>query len=224
MPRLRILTMVLLFGAAASWSVAAAPTPAAAGAAATRAQALAALELSDAQARLDGAIRLGKVGTMPDADRLVDHLSDDDPQVRAAAEASLWRIWSRSGDAKIDALFEQGVQQMAARELDEALATFSTIVARKPDFAEGWNKRATVLFMLGRFEDSMKDCDEVLKRNPNHFGAMSGYAQMLAQKGQSKRAIEYFQRALKVNPNLPGAEESIEILQQQLHEERSRMI
>jgi tetratricopeptide (TPR) repeat protein len=164
------------------------------------------------------------VGTMPDADRLVDHLSDDDPQVRAAAEASLWRIWSRSGDAKIDALFEQGVQQMAARELDEALATFSTIVARKPDFAEGWNKRATVLFMLGRFEDSMKDCDEVLKRNPNHFGAMSGYAQMLAQKGQPKRAIEYFQRALKVNPNLPGAEESVEILQQQMNEQRSRMI
>jgi tetratricopeptide (TPR) repeat protein len=211
--------MVLLFGATTSWGAATAPAPVE-----SRTQALAALEQPEAQARFDAAVRLGRVGTMPDADRLVRHLGDDDPQVRIAAESSLWQIWSRSGDAKIDALFEQGVQQMAARELDDALATFSTIVARKPDFAEGWNKRATVLFMMGRFEASMKDCDEVLKRNPNHFGAMSGYAQMLAQQGQRERAIEYLQRALRVNPNLPGAEESIEILQQQLNEQRSRMI
>jgi tetratricopeptide (TPR) repeat protein len=219
MDRLRTLSMVLLFGAATSWSATAAPAPAE-----SRTQALAALEKPDAHTRFDAAVRLGKVGTMPDADRLVRHLGDDDPQVRIAAESSLWQIWSRSGDTKIDALFEQGVQQMATRELDDALATFSAIVAKKPDFAEGWNKRATVLFMMGRFEASMKDCDEVLKRNPNHFGAMSGYAQMLAQQGQPKRAIEYLQRALRVNPNLPGAEESIEILQQQLNEQRSRMI
>ena len=151
-------------------------------------------------------------------------LSDDDRQVRQVTEAALWRIWSRSGDRAIDALQRRGVEQMEAGQLAEALQTFSEIVRRKPAFAEGWNKRATVLFLLGQYEQSMKDCDEVLKRNQNHFGALSGYGQMYITLGDFERAIEYLERALKVNPNLPGAATTIRLLEQQVDRKRPTTI
>ena len=132
----------------------------------TRAQALHALEQADASARLAAIERLGEIGRMDDADRVLARLADPDPRVRAGASAAVWRIWSRSGDPAIDKLFARGTEQMEAADLDEALATFSTIVSKKPAFAEGWNKRATILFLLGRHEESLKDCDQVLKRNP----------------------------------------------------------
>ena len=71
---------------------------------------------------------------------------------------------------------------------------------------------------------SMKDCDEVLKRNRNHFGALSGYAQIYLQKGDLDRALTYFERALKVNPNLEGAAETVEQLQQKLQDKRRNTI
>jgi tetratricopeptide (TPR) repeat protein len=218
MARIRNLLIVALLCAVGTTGVPAAE------AGLSRAQALRALDQPDAEVRFNGAQRLGEVGTMADADKLVQSLRDATPAVREAAEVSLWQIWSRSGDPKIDALFVQGVQQMAANQLEDALATFSTIITRKPSFAEGWNKRATVLYLLGRYDESMKDCDEVLKRNPNHFGALSGYAQMLARLGQPRRAIEYLERALKVNPNMEGAQQSIEILKQELDARGKQMI
>ena len=81
---------------------------------------------------------------------------------------------------------------MRASELDEALATFSDIVARKPAFAEGWNKRATIYFLIGENEKSLRDCDEVLRRNPNHFGALSGAGQIHLSLGNPERALEFF--------------------------------
>ncbi len=190
----------------------------------TRAQALKGIEQPLAATRRAAVERLGDIGGMTDADRLLARLGDDDAPVRRAAEAALWRIWSRSGDRAVDALQVRGVAQMQAGQLDQALATFTGIIRRKPAFAEAWNKRATVLFLLGRYEDSMKDCDEVLKRNPNHFGALSGYAQMHIERGEFERAIEALERALKLNPNLPGAGAAIELLERQLNEQRRRTI
>src|SRR6185295_17305177 len=96
----------------------------------------------------------------------------------------------------------------------EALATFSEIVARRPDFAEGWNKRATVYFHLGENQKSLRDCDEVFKRNPNHFGALSGAGQIHLKLGDPERALEFFRRALQVNPNLDGLDRMIPQLEQ----------
>ena len=83
----------------------------------TRTHALAALVQPDPAARLAGVERLAEIGPMADADRVLDRLGDADPRVRSAAEASIWQIWSRSGDPQIDKLFAQGVQQMQARRL-----------------------------------------------------------------------------------------------------------
>ena len=113
---------------------------------------------------------------------------------------------------------------MNASKLREALATFSSIIAKRPAFAEAWNKRATLYYLLGELDLSLKDCDEVIKRNPNHFGALSGYAQIYLQKGELELAKTYFERAYKVNPNMEGIPDAIEQLQQTLEEKRRRSI
>jgi tetratricopeptide (TPR) repeat protein len=89
-----------------------------------------------------------------------------------------------------------------------------------PEFAEGWNKRATVYFLVGDFERSLRDCDEVIKRNPHHFGALAGYGQIYMQLDDYERAIEYFKRALAVNPNLDGVELQVRVLEHALAERK----
>lgn len=191
----------------------------------TRTQALAALVQPDPAERLAGVERLAEIGSMADADRVLDRLGDSDPRVRLAAEASIWQIWNRSGDPEIDKLFAQGVQQMQAAALDDALTTFNEIVSRKPDFAEGWNKRATIYFLRGQYEKSLADCDEVFKRNAQHFGALSGAGQIHLQLGNPRRALEFFRRAVEVNPNLDGAaQQMIPLLEQHLRKLERRSI
>jgi tetratricopeptide (TPR) repeat protein len=214
----------VLLSVGASLALAGTPGSAADPAPLDRTQALAALEQSAAAPRRAAADRLGEIGTMADSGRLVARLRDDDEQVRALAASALWRIWSRSGDAQVDALFQRGVLQMSAGELEGALATFSEIIARRPAFAEGWNKRATVYYLLGRYERSLKDCDEVLKRNPNHFGALSGYGEIYVRLGNFARAVDYFKRALAINPNMPGVAASIPLLEKARDESRRQMI
>ena len=190
----------------------------------TRAQALKAITQASPDARLAGIARLGDVGTMADANLLVARLHDEDERVRLYANAAMWQIWSRSGDRAIDAIYQRGVQQMEMSRMAEAAATFSDIIRRKPAFAEAWNKRATILFLLGDYDASLKDCDEVIKRNPNHFGALSGYGQIYLNKGDLDQAIVYFERALKVNPNLGGASATIRLLRQQQQEKQNKTI
>ncbi|HEY6353462.1 MAG TPA: tetratricopeptide repeat protein [Burkholderiaceae bacterium] len=223
-PELKVQVMIgarnpltLVLALAVSLSAAAAPPM-------TRSQALQAIEQRDPEQRLAGIARLAEIGTMADADRLVPRLSDDNGWVREVASAAMWQIWSRSGERAIDLLFNRGVEQMQAGEFDAALATFSEIVRRKPAFAEGWNKRATVLFLMGENERSLRDCDEVLVRNPNHFGALSGAGQIHLKLGNTERALEYFERALKINPGLTGTAEVIERLEQRLQDKRRRTI
>ncbi len=190
----------------------------------TRAEALVAIESAVPAARRAAIERLGEVGTMDDTDKLLARLRDDDPKARELAAAALWEVWSRSGDPAIDAQLKRGVEQMATSQLVAALATFTEIIRRMPDFAEGWNKRATTYFLLGQFELSMNDCDEVLKRNPHHFGAMTGMAQMHLLRGQPQQAIEYFEQALRVNPNLEGAAQALVLLKRQLEQRRGKSV
>ena len=182
----------------------------------TRAQALAAVAQPDPAARVAGVERLAEIGQMADADRVLGRLRDTDPRVRIAAEVAIWSIWSRSSDPQIDKLFAQGLQQMQAAALDDALTTFNDIVSRRPDFAEGWNKRATIHFLLGHYEKSLADCDEVFKRNAQHFGALSGAGQIHLQLGNPRRALEFFRRAVEVNPNLDGTAQVIPLLEEHL--------
>jgi len=149
-------------------------------------------------------------------------LHADDPELVTLAENTLWRVWSRSGDPAVDALFAEGLRAIEAQDWLGAVAAFSRVIERAPTFAEGWNKRATALFLAGEFRRSLADCDEVMKRNPLHFGALAGYGQIYFQLEQYERAIAYWKRALEVNPNLSGVVTSIRATEQLLAERRRR--
>jgi tetratricopeptide (TPR) repeat protein len=201
-----------------------APAPAQAPPAPSREQALADLGKPDVEARRLAAAWLGDTGRMEDVPALVKALRDPDVVVRALAENALWRVWSRSGDAEVDALFELGVEQMSLRQGPAAVAIFTRVIERKPEFAEGWNKRATVYYLMGEYDKSLHDCDEVMKRNPVHFGALSGYGQIYLQLGKPERALPYFERALAVNPNMEQVEQVIEQLKALLAQKRKDSI
>jgi len=169
----------------------------------SREEALKALaDRRNAESRRLGARALGDTGIMADLPQLATALRDTDALVRENAESSMWQVWSRSGDPEIDQLFARGLEQMNASHGEQAVETFSEIIRRKPEFAEGWNKRATVYYLMGEYQKSLADCDEVMKRNPYHFGALSGYGMIYLQLDQPARALEYFEKALAVNPNL----------------------
>ena len=199
--------------------------PALLGATSTREEALRALaDTRSADSRRQGARILGETGLMADLPQLAAALRDTDPLVRELAEGAMWQVWSRSGDATIDRLFETGVAQMQASQGDEAVETFSEIIRRRPDFAEGWNKRATVYYLMGEYQKSLADCDEVMKRNPYHFGALSGYGMIYMQLDQPATALTYFERALAVNPNLESTRQTIELLKTLLIQRRKDTI
>ena len=108
--------------------------------------------------------------------------------------------------------------------LRAAVRTFSKLIESHPEFTEAWNKRATLYFMLGEDELSIADCEEVLKRSPEHFGALSGYGQLLIRKGDVERALGYFQRALTINPNMHGVRAIIEQIEVLMEKRRERLI
>lgn len=188
--------------------------------AATRAAALKALADSDPARRLSAVQQLAQAGTMADVERLAASLRDASEPVRTAASVALWAVWSRSGDAAIDRKLAEGTRLMGEGELGPALALFDQIVKTKPAFAEGWNKRATVLFLLRRDAESLRDCDEVLKRNRHHFGALSGMAQIHLRSGNVEQALKAYERAFEINPNLDDGAAVLRMLREAVRARR----
>jgi len=186
----------------------------------SRDAALQALGQGDPEARRQAVTSLGAMGIFDDVPKLAAALRDSDPLVRRLTERALWEVWSRSGDRDIDRLFAVGVEQMNDQQGAAAVQTFSEIIRRKPEFAEGWNKRATVYYVLGEYAKSLADCDEVMKRNPYHFGALSGYGMIYMELNEPARALTYFERALAVNPNLESVAEAVQMLRRLLIQQR----
>ena len=190
----------------------------------TREQALTQMKSEDVELRRQGTAWLGELGLPGDAPLLIAALTDPDEVVRVLAENSVWQVWTRSGDAEIDGLMLTGMEQMNRGDGPGAVETFTKIIERRPDFAEGWNKRATVYFLMGENEKSLHDCDEVMKRNPAHFGALAGYGQIYLRMDQPERALTYFRRALRINPNMRGVQQVIPEIEQLLTERRKGTI
>jgi len=136
-------------------------------------------------------------------------LRGDDPASAARAEAALWTMWCRSGISEVDGLLDEGVQAMERRDLSEADACFTRIIARAPRFAEGWNKRATVRYLAGQYDGAIADCRETLARKPHHFGALSGQGLCHMALGQYREAVDLFRRTLAVHPHLDAARHNL---------------
>jgi tetratricopeptide (TPR) repeat protein len=190
----------------------------------TRAEAMANLEHADAGLRAGAVSFIARTGLAADGTLLIRRLSDADPNVRELAELGVWQVWSRSGDATIDKMLGTGASLMGAGRFKEAIEIFDRVIQRRPGFAEGWNKRATAYYLAGDFDKSLADCAEVIKRNPQHFGALSGYGQIYFQLEQLEKSLEYFRRALAVNPNMSGVELNIRGIEALLREKRRKMI
>lgn len=188
----------------------------------SRDAAYASLKSADPVERGRGVVLLAREGRMADVPALIAVLRDPNTELRGLAEQAIWVVWSRSGDAQVDQLFERGIDEMNDGRVKESIATFTRIIELKPDFAEGWNKRATIYFVAGDFDSSLKDCAEVLKRNPVHFGALAGCGQIYAQTGEYEKALDYFKRALAVNPNLQGVEFNARLLEHFLAERKKK--
>ena len=126
-------------------------------------------------------------------------------------ENAIWRVWLEPEDGAVNSLMRLGLDAQNRGDMFGAFAIYDAITGLKPDYAEGWNRRATAFFLSGEFKRSLADCDEVLKRNPFHFGALAGSGQNWFHLGQYDKAITAWRRALEVNPNLEGIEDSIEV-------------
>ena len=98
------------------------------------------------------------------------------------------------------------------------------MIARAPDFAEGWNKRATAYYLMGDLDRSLADCEEVVKRNPAHFGALSGFGLIYLQKDDLPKAAEYFEKALAVDPTLIQVEAALLRIREVLRQRRQQTI
>ncbi len=188
----------------------------------TREQALAALKHADAATRAEAVVWIANRGEPADAQLLHERLRDESPFVRGFAEQGLWLLWARSGDAGIDRQLARGIEEMQAGEHAKAIETFTSVIRAKPDFAEAWNRRATVYYLAGDLTRSIADCAEVLKRNPRHFGALSGLGQIHVQLGEYDQALLWFHRALEVNPNMVGVEINIKNIEELMREKRGR--
>jgi tetratricopeptide (TPR) repeat protein len=144
--------------------------------------------------------------------------ADTEPSARAI-EAEIWSIWTRSSNDIINGLMTQATQELAIGNADAALEIFTQIIHDAPAFAEAWNKRATTLYLMGRFPESIADIDHVLALEPRHFGALSGLAMCDAELHRTQHALDSLRRAQAIDPYLRGAKENIELLRKQIARE-----
>ena len=135
-------------------------------------------------------------------------------------EMKIWNIWStHPTQEKLTQSLAKGSDLMSKGELEPAYKIFSTIVNSAPDWAEGWNKRATVLYLMGRYQDSLNDINEVLKRESRHFGALSGQGLVQIKIKNYEKAIKSYQAAQKIYPSIMSAKIMIPQLQELIKKE-----
>jgi tetratricopeptide (TPR) repeat protein len=130
----------------------------------------------------------------------------------AAAErvtGDIWRNWSDSGSANINLLMEWAQRAMGKREFSAALDMLDQVVLLAPDFAEGWNRRATLHFMMENMARSMADIERTLALEPRHFGALSGMGNILRARGDKELALKAFERALDIYPMMRATQTAV---------------
>lgn len=134
------------------------------------------------------------------------------------AEVAIWGIWYEHDDDAIEQLMFKGRDAMGRRDFKAALRSIDQVIALAPDFAEGWNLRATLYYLMGSYEASLDDIKETLSREPRHFGALSGRGLVYAQLDEPELALRSFEEALVVNPQMPGPRINAEVIRKELQD------
>ena len=114
----------------------------------------------------------------------------------------IWRMWSSAGTREAVRAFDRALLALSSGEFGKAVSALAEAVAIDPTFAEAWNRRATVFFLLGKNARAIADIERVLVLEPRHYGALSGLGQLLLQEGEPDGALAAFEAALRVNPHL----------------------
>ena len=128
----------------------------------------------------------------------------DNPSEADTIEAMIWGLWTAAEDDELDRLMILGIGAMSAGRFGQALDSFNAIIEGDPDFAEGWNKRATLYYLMGRYDESIADVERTLVLEPRHFGALSGMGLIYTELDDAKTALSWFEQAIEVNPYMPG--------------------
>lgn len=153
-------------------------------------------------------------------DRLFELLKEA-PSAEAAApvEAHIWRIWNGAASPVVGLLVQRGMRNMDAQAWSAALEDFDAALDLAPDFAEGWHKRATARFMMGDLDGAVRDIQEVLRREPRHFGALAGLSSIAEERRDYPAALRAYEAALAINPKMRGGEERLRELKQKAYGE-----
>ncbi len=139
-----------------------------------------------------------------------------DMEAAAAVEAKIWDIWLKAGDPAIESLMTEGSEAMRVRQFGTALEKFNAIIAKRPDFAEGWNKRATLFYLMGNYQQSLADIDRTLELEPRHIGALSGLGLVNLQMEREEAAADAFKRVLAIDPQNGSAKSNLIIVEDML--------
>ena len=157
---------------------------------------------SDAERRC-AAEELGRLGDERGVPSLVSALRDGNRAVTLAAEKACWDVFQRSHSADVDAKLKEGVELMLSpADFPRAREAFTEVIGLAPGFAEGYNKRATVHYLMRAYKESIDDCRRTIELQPAHFGALSGLGLCYVGLQQLDAALAWFRRALDVNPHM----------------------
>jgi tetratricopeptide (TPR) repeat protein len=138
------------------------------------------------------------------------------PSEAQLVEGSIWQIWLETKDAQVERKVAAGVVAMNRGDLKAALALFDDVIKQAPTYAEGWNKRATIHFMMDDYGQSLSDVAHTLALEPRHFGALSGMGLIYHELGDDAKALKAMEKALELNPLMPGLRERVEGLREEV--------
>lgn len=154
-------------------------------------------------------------------EELFSELADPANQAWEATQAQIYAMWNQSGSPSMDLLAKRADDAMATEDYETALDFLDDLVRLAPDYAEGWNKRATVYFLRDEYGLALRDIARTLTLEPRHFGAYAGLGIILDRLGDEKGALEAYRRAVAINPHLDGAAEGIRKLSREVEGERT---
>lgn len=127
-------------------------------------------------------------------------------------EGRIWALWTATKSDTTALLMTRVRTAIEKKQPEVAIKLLDSVVKLKPDYVEGWNRRATLHYLQSDYEKSLLDIREVLAREPRHFGALAGLGMVMQEFGDEKRALEAYRKALEINPHLENVPERVKTL------------